>query len=217
MLACLPDRDACLSRPRGAAYNRSVSKVVIDIGSGDRKRPGALGVDIAPLPAVDVLADLSRGLPFSNSSVDAVHASHVLEHFDDLVGLMNEIWRICKPGGRVYITVPHATSSFMTWRDPTHQRGLNLSTFSYFDSSTADGRRFAYYSKTNFRRVYARLRFAARGSEGDEALRNPLARTITDALEAIANRSPYAQHLCERWWGAWLGIAEAYTVLEAVK
>ena len=195
-----------------------MGKVVIDIGCGERKYPGALGVDIAPLPTVDVIADANAGLPFRDSSVDGVHLNHVLEHFDNLVAALDEVWRVCKPGGRVYITVPHATSSFMTWRDPTHRRGINLSTLTYFDNTTFDGAHFAYYSKANFRRVYGRLRFAAGGRAGRErAGRSIVARTLTDLLEAVANKSERHQQLCERWWGAWFGIAEAYAVLEAVK
>jgi SAM-dependent methyltransferase len=192
--------------------------VVIDIGCGDNKHPGSLGIDRAPLPSVDLLADISRGLPLQDSTVDSLHASHVLEHFDDLVGLMDEIWRVCKPGARVYVTVPHASSSYLTWRDPTHRRGMTLSTFSYFDRATHEGSAFAYYSKAHFQREHARLRFVPGGHEGRSQLgRKHAARAITFTLEWLANRTPYAQHICERWWGGWFGIAEAYAVLRAVK
>jgi SAM-dependent methyltransferase len=195
-----------------------VGKVVIDIGCGERKTPGAIGLDIAKLKSVDVLGDVTFGLPFKDSSVDAVHAQHVLEHFEDLPAVMKEVWRVCKPGGRFYVTVPHSSSHFMTWRDPTHKRGINLSTFEYFDRRTFDGGLFSYYSGIDFRRVYARLRFVSGGTRGRYARgRRVISSIFTDALEAIANSSPYAQHLCERWWGQWFGIAEAYAVLEAVK
>ena len=200
-------------------YNRSrLKSVVVDIGCGERKYPGSLGVDVAPLKTVDVLADIRRGLPFRDSSVDGVHASHILEHFNELVPLMDEIWRVCRPGARVYITVPHASSSYMTWRDPTHRRGVNLSALTYFDKSSFDGTLFKYYTRADFRPVYTRLRFVARGNVGRHAPgRGLLARLFTDALEAIANNGATSQHLCERWWGQWFGIAEAYAVLEAVK
>ena len=195
-----------------------MSRTVIDLGCGARKYPGAIGIDFVPLQTVDLLADANVGLPFRDSSVDGVHVNHVLEHVTDLVVTMDEIWRICKPGARVYVTVPHSSSSFMTWRDPTHIRGMNLSTLSYFDNTTFDGGLFSYYSRANFRRIYGRLRFAAGGKAGRERPgRKLIARFATDALEAVANRNPYHQHLCERWWGGFIGIAEAYAVLEAVK
>jgi SAM-dependent methyltransferase len=191
---------------------------VLDIGCGSRKVPGAIGMDIAKLKTVDVLGDVTYGLPFKDSTVDEVHAQHLLEHFDDLVGVMREIYRVCKPGGRFVITVPHSSSHFMTWRDPTHKRGINLSTFEYFDRRTFDGGLFAYYSGIDFKRVYARLRFVAGGNKGKYATgRRFYSSLLTDVLEAMANKSPYAQHLCERWWGHWFGLAEAYAILEAVK
>jgi SAM-dependent methyltransferase len=194
-----------------------MAPIVIDIGCGDRKYPGSLGIDIAPVDGVDLLADIGRGLPLRDSSVDGVHASHVLEHIDDLVGLMNEVWRVCKPGARFYVTVPHATSSYMTWRDPTHRRGVNLSTLTYFDKTTPDGKRFGYYSKANFLCIHSRLRFAPEAYGDATPERNPVARALSGVLDRLANRSPYSQYLCERWWGAWFGVAEAYAVLEAVK
>lgn len=38
-------------------------RVVIDLGCGARKGPGAIGLDIAPIPGVDLIADVMRGLP----------------------------------------------------------------------------------------------------------------------------------------------------------
>ncbi len=195
-----------------------MQQVVIDIGCGERKVPGALGIDIARLKTVNVLADVRHGLPFKDSSVDAAHASHLLEHFDDLPAVMKEVWRVCKPGGRFYVTVPHSSSHYMTWRDPTHKRGVSLSTLTYFDRSTFDGSLFSYYHGIDFRIVYSRLRFVAGGNRGRYAPgRRPYTALITDALDALANSGPIAQRLCERWWGSWFGVAEAYAVLEAVK
>jgi len=195
-----------------------VSAVFVDVGCGERKHAGSLGLDIAAVKGVDVVADARSGLPFRDCTVDGIYATHVLEHFDDLVGIMAEIWRVCRDGARVYITVPHASSSFMAWRDPTHKRGVLLSTFTYFDRTTSEGALFDYYGDVNFRTVYTRLRFAAGGREGRLAPgRRFISALITDMLEAVANRSRYAQHLCERWWGNFIGVAEAYAVLEVVK
>ncbi len=193
-----------------------MKRVAIDIGCGEYKHPGSVGVDIAALRGVDVQADVTFSLPFQDSCVDAIYATHVLEHFDNLTQVMDDIWRVCKPGARLYVTVPHATSSFMTWRDPTHRRGLNLSTLSYFDKATLSVPH--YYSKANFRTVYSRLRFVAGGRDGRNSPGRRLVSVIaTDMLEAVANGSQYRKHLCERWWGHWFGVAEAYAVLEAVK
>jgi predicted SAM-dependent methyltransferase len=80
---------------------------VVDLGCGGR---------------VDIVADMSRGLPFRDSSLDGVYAYHVLEHLDDFLAAVGEIWRVLKDGGRAYIKAPHACSTFMTWKDPTQRR-----------------------------------------------------------------------------------------------
>ena len=41
----------------------STHRVKIDLGCGNRKVKGALGVDTVPVPGVDVVADINRGLP----------------------------------------------------------------------------------------------------------------------------------------------------------
>jgi len=194
----------------------STRRVKLDLGCGKNKAPGAIGVDVAPVEGVDVLADFNWGLPFADSSVDEVHCSHVLEHVDDFLGLMEEIWRVLRPGGRAYVRFPHASSSFHTWKDPTHRRPLLLSTFRYFDDSTEDGFLYGYYSRARFRIVRSRLRFvlaSARRSGKVSFLRW----LVAAVLEALANRSPRAQYLCERYWGPLVGIEEAEVVLEAVK
>jgi SAM-dependent methyltransferase len=44
---------------------------------------------------------------FPESTFDAVSLSHTLEHVADPVGLLTEVRRISKPGGRIVILVPH--------------------------------------------------------------------------------------------------------------
>ena len=46
---------------------------------------------------------------------------------------MDEIWRVCQDGARLEIRGPHFSMSSLIWGDPTHKRGLSLSTFKYFD------------------------------------------------------------------------------------
>lgn len=52
-------------------------------------------------------------LPFPDASFDAVILSEVLEHLDDDVRALREVWRVLKPGGVVAITVPNANYPFL--------------------------------------------------------------------------------------------------------
>jgi SAM-dependent methyltransferase len=189
----------------------------IDLGCGTRKVKGTLGVDFVAVPGVDVVADLNGGLPFKDSSLDGVYAYHILEHLDDFLGTMNEIWRVCKPGALVFVKVPHAASTFVTWKDPTHRRGLSIATFAYFDETYFDGAAFAYYAKARFRIERAKLRFTLSGREEHPVQLSPF-RQVMDALfDALANRSRRWQYFCERFWGPVVGIEEAELVMRAQK
>ncbi len=191
-------------------------RVRVDLGCGNRKIKGTLGVDTVRVPGVDVVADLNSGLPFRESSVDAIYSYHILEHMDDFLATMNEIWRFCRPGALVYIKVPHAASSFVTWKDPTHRRGLSIATFAYFDDTYFDGAAFAYYSKARFRIERAKLNFTLTDRNQELLLSWP--RRIIDRLfNVFANRNRRWQYVCERFWGPVVGIEEADLVLRATK
>ena len=53
-------------------------------------------------------------LPFRTASMDWVCAFDVLEHLDDDRAAMAEMVRVCRPGGRIWITVPALP---MLWSD----------------------------------------------------------------------------------------------------
>ena len=187
--------------------------VKIDLGCGYKKVPGSIGVDMVQAPAVDVVAHFGHGLPFKDNSADAIYAYHLLEHLDDFLGFMDEIWRVCRPDARVYIKVPHATSPYDTWKDPTHRRGIFIATFTYFDDTYFDGVAFAYYAKARFRIEKARLNYS---------IKNPSSyflpiRILNQLAHVIANRDRNAQYLCERFWGHLVGFEEACLILRAIK
>jgi SAM-dependent methyltransferase len=176
--------------------------VAIDLGCGTRKYPGAIGVDIARVEGVDILADVTRAFPFRDSSVDAVYGSHLVEHLDDLMGFMGEVHRVCKPGALVYFRFPHGTSPYVIWKDPTHRRGVMLDTFDYFDPTTFDGQNFGYYHPAKFRIVKQRLTF---NMNADTFVPGRARRVAGRVFDALANRNERTQYYCERFWGPFAG------------
>lgn len=58
-------------------------------------------------------------LPFKDSQVDFVISSHVIEHFYDPVKTVEEWLRVVKPGGYVYIIVPHKDRTYDARRPRT--------------------------------------------------------------------------------------------------
>lgn len=60
---------------------------------------------------VDIIAS-GDDLPFKDERIDFVISSHVLEHFFDPIKAIEEWLRVVKPGGYVYMIVPHKERTF---------------------------------------------------------------------------------------------------------
>lgn len=78
---------------------------VLNVGSGSRKLPGAISIDVMPFEGVDIVADAEK-LPFSDGEVDAIVCDNVLEHTRRPHIVVAEFLRVLKQGGKVYIAVP---------------------------------------------------------------------------------------------------------------
>jgi len=61
----------------------------------------------APAEASLCLGDI-YALPYQDACFDKVLLVEVLEHLEDDVAGLREVWRVLKPGGTVAVTVPHA-------------------------------------------------------------------------------------------------------------
>lgn len=95
----------------------------LDIGCGPHKAKGSLGIDRYSFDGrVDIVRDVMRGLPFNNAVFKHIIAKHILEHFDgnDLLFLIDEMYRVSIDGADWIIVVPDATSP-NKYRDPTHK------------------------------------------------------------------------------------------------
>src|SRR4051794_35623049 len=85
---------------------------VLNLGSGARKIPGAVNVDLTDRTQPDLVHDLNRRpWPLGDDQFLEVHADDILEHLDDVVGTLEEIHRVCRAGAKVSITVPHFSSA----------------------------------------------------------------------------------------------------------
>jgi SAM-dependent methyltransferase len=104
----------------------------LNIGCAGDIRNGFVNVDFVKQNGVDVVCDLNKfPWPFKNGEFDEIYASHVLEHVDDLIKVMNEIHRISSDGAKIIIRGPHFSCG-VSYRDPTHKRFFSYFTFEYF-------------------------------------------------------------------------------------
>lgn len=100
----------------------------LDLGCGPNKKPVPagetpfIGVDIIKFPGVDVATDLTGTWPWLDNTVDEIHASHLIEHFDavERVHVYNEMYRVLKTGAKATLIAPH-WSSGRAYGDPTHK------------------------------------------------------------------------------------------------
>jgi methyltransferase family protein len=124
--------------------------VKLNLGSGLRKLDGYVNVD--KYGDADVLHDLERfPWPWQDSSVDEVMLVHTLEHLgrepDVFIGVVKELYRVCKPGAIVKIHVPHPRhDSFIA--DPTHVRPITADVMRLFDREQCEAWRRENRSNT---------------------------------------------------------------------
>jgi predicted SAM-dependent methyltransferase len=106
---------------------------ILDLGCGNKKKEGAIGIDINPCTNPDVVHDLNTfPYPFEDSTFDEIYADNVIEHLDEVFKVMEELQRICKPGGILIIKVPYFRSRY-AFIDPTHKHYFTVESFTYFD------------------------------------------------------------------------------------
>jgi predicted SAM-dependent methyltransferase len=90
----------------------------LHVGSGDRRLPDWINLDLKPYPGVDLAADVRHGLPFRNVSL--IFAEHFLEHLDLLTGVefLLESHRVLIPAGKIRLSTPS-----LDWVWQTHPPG----------------------------------------------------------------------------------------------
>jgi len=98
----------------------------LNLGCGAKRLDGYVNVDKFGEP--DLRFDLETfPYPWDNNSVAEIEMHHVLEHLGQqtevYLKIIQELYRICKPGAKLHITVPHHRSDSF-FHDPTHVRAI---------------------------------------------------------------------------------------------
>jgi predicted SAM-dependent methyltransferase len=113
---------------------------------GDYNPHEYIGVDRVKLAGVDVVCNITEGLPFGNETVDDIICVHVLEHIQDLEFIMMEFHRILNPDGILRIWVPHCFSP-IAFGAFSHCRRFTYETFWQFDERHPVAYEFDFHFK----------------------------------------------------------------------
>lgn len=164
------------------------SPLRLNLGCGRNILGDWVNVDWTALPGVDVVADLngcaSTPLPFDADSVDEFMLSHVLEHLPNALALMQELYRIAKPGAIAVVKTPYGSSDD-AWEDPTHVRPYFTGSFSYFSQPCYWRADYGYRGDWQVQKIT--LRVPARHASGErEAFLQRLLTQRNLVLEMIA-------------------------------
>lgn len=156
---------------------------ILDLGCGENKYKSenpedvVIGMDKTKLKGVDVLHDADTfPYPFKDNEFDMLYSNHSIEHFENIIKVMEECHRILRPNGKMIILTPHFSWSG-SWADITHRQHLTYRSFEYFDKTTMNGQRFSFYTKARFRIIKRKICFGRFGRYS--------------GLEWFANKFPY--------------------------
>ena len=100
----------------------------LNLGCGRYLLKGFINVDLFLHENIDVIADFNNKLPFKDDIFTEIYCSHVIEHLDDTLAIVQEIYRISKNNAIITIKVPHFTA-FNALSDLTHKRVFGWQTF----------------------------------------------------------------------------------------
>lgn len=162
-------------------------KNILDLGCGISKRHGSIGVDSNPRVLPDVVHDLNFfPYPFKSKYFDEVYMDNSLEHLNEVIPVIEEIYRIIKPGGLVKIIVPYFRSLW-AFGDITHKKFFTVRSMEMFDTYSSIAKKYDY---TKARFIIEKIVF-------NENLKNRITKKI---ILKLANKWPlkyeiYFSHL----------------------
>jgi predicted SAM-dependent methyltransferase len=110
---------------------------ILDLGCGDNKVEGAIGLDNIALTGVNIVHDLLNfPYPIENESYDIIHLRHVIEHFDnkEINDMLNECHRILNINGKLMISVPHVFS-IAAFTDISHKSYFTFNSGKFWDKT----------------------------------------------------------------------------------
>lgn len=118
---------------KNEGQNKDKKVIKLDLGCGKNRQKDFLGVDKIKLDTVDIVHDLEIfPWPFEDNSIDEIYCSHYIEHTNNLIKFVDEMFRVIKKDSKATLIAPYY-ASMRAWQDPTHKRAICEASFLYFN------------------------------------------------------------------------------------
>lgn len=167
----------------------------LNLGCGQFFREGFLNVDIDESTKADLFMDLNRMEAyrlFPSAHFELIVMDHVLEHLNDVFGVMRELHRILKPGGILEVRVPHFSRGIT---HPQHQHGFDVTFPEYVNPKFKGGYIGVPFQLTSMKLHYM-IRWDLKASIiNDWQIR--ILQLLNTVMSGLANLQPY---VCSRFW-----------------
>ena len=134
-------------------------KTKLNLGAGiDIKKSSNnvkwVNVDFIKGKGIDVVHNLEKfPYPFKDNSIDYILMDNILEHLEDTIKVMEELYRICKLKAIIEIMVPHYSSAG-AFSSLTHKRFFGSQSFNDLEESN-----WQKYSHAKFKILQNKLRW----------------------------------------------------------
>jgi len=166
----------------------------LNVGCGGTLVPGYRHLDIIDHPHVDYLYDLEsgdfikdrNGVTVPDDTFDEMIMLHTFEHIRNSLGMMQELWRVAKPGCKLGLATPYGSSNNAD-EDPTHVRHVYENTFTYFSQAWYGKNDYGYrgdWDYVNCTFILRKQYFADADTPGQMAFRIATLRNVVDEFLA---------------------------------
>jgi len=134
-------------------------RYLLDVGCGNKPttKDGfiTIGFDLRTMTKAAVVGNVEHPLPFASNVFDEIYCYNILEHVHKIIQLLEELYRVGKPGAIIKILSPHF-SGMDAHQDITHVRGFGSRAFYPFIGKNPE---LSHYAKCQFKLLKRKIIF----------------------------------------------------------
>jgi SAM-dependent methyltransferase len=104
----------------------------LNAGCGNDYREGWVNMDFSKEVKADIYHNFEKiPYPFKDNTFDLIFLDNSLEHIQNILNAIDELWRISKPGAIIEIYVPHFSGIYAT-KHLTHYHQFGIGSFDFY-------------------------------------------------------------------------------------